>query len=85
VTLATLGYGDIVPTSDLLRVLVPLEALVGFALLTAALSWVISVYPALSRRRSLARGATLLKGSEQGVVMRSSAWTPMRWRGCSES
>jgi Ion channel len=67
VTLATLGYGDIVPTSDLLRVLVPLEALVGFALLTAALSWVLSVYPALSRRRSLAREVTLLKGFEQGV------------------
>lgn len=65
VTLATLGYGDVVPTSGLLRVLAPLEALVGFALLTAALSWVLSVYPALSRRRSLAREATLLKESEQ--------------------
>lgn len=68
VTLATLGYGDIVPTSGLLRVLAPLEAVVGFALLTAALSWVLSVYPALGRRRSLAREITLLEGSEREVA-----------------
>ena len=67
VTLTTLGYGDVVPTSDPLRVLAPLEGLVGFALLTAALSWVLSIYPALGRRRSLAREATLLKESEREV------------------
>lgn len=65
VTLTTLGYGDIVPTSAPLRMLAPLEGLVGFALLTAALSWVLSVYPALSRRRSLAREASLLKDAER--------------------
>lgn len=67
VTLTTLGYGDIVPTSDPLRMLAPLEGLVGFALLTAALSWVLSLYPALSRRRSLAREATLIEESEREV------------------
>ncbi len=41
VTLTTLGYGDITPTSSWLKVLVPFEALVGFGLLTASLSWVI--------------------------------------------
>ncbi len=54
VALATLGLGDIVPTAGWLRLLVPLEALLGFALLTAAVSWVLQVYPALTRRRSLA-------------------------------
>ncbi|WP_030688935.1 potassium channel family protein [Streptomyces globisporus] len=54
VTLATLGLGDIAPTSDWLRVLAPLEALVGFALLSATVAWVLGIYPALARRRALA-------------------------------
>ncbi|MFI8962875.1 potassium channel family protein [Streptomyces sp. NPDC053493] len=54
VTLATLGLGDIAPTSDWLRVLAPLEALVGFALLSATVAWILGIYPALARRRALA-------------------------------
>jgi len=65
VTLTTLGYGDITPTSGWLRVLLPLEGLVGFGLLTAAISWVLSIYPVLSRRRSLAREIHLTREAEQ--------------------
>lgn len=54
VTLATLGFGDVVATGPWLRMAAPLEALTGFALLTAALSWFTQVYPPLSRRRALA-------------------------------
>ncbi|MFE2184281.1 potassium channel family protein [Streptomyces sp. NPDC059455] len=54
VTLATLGLGDITPTVGWLRIVAPLEALVGFALLTATVSWVLGIYPALTRRRALA-------------------------------
>ena len=54
VTIGTLGFGDIVPTSPFLRLIVPLEALFGFMLLTAAVSWVLQIYPALHRRRVLA-------------------------------
>ncbi|HEV2107670.1 MAG TPA: potassium channel family protein [Thermomicrobiales bacterium] len=64
VTLATLGYGDITPETNWLRLVVPLEALVGFALLTAAISWVLSIYPVLSRRHSLAREVTLMREAE---------------------
>lgn len=64
VTLATLGYGDIAPTDGLLRLLAPLEALVGFGLLTASITWVLSIYPALSRRRTLAHEILLLRGAE---------------------
>jgi hypothetical protein len=64
VTLTTLGFGDITPTSGWLRVLVPLEALVGFGLLTASLSWVISLYPAFSRHRSLAHEISLVREAE---------------------
>jgi hypothetical protein len=65
VTLATLGYGDIVPASGWLRVVVPLEALVGFALGTASISWILSISPVLARRRHLAREVFLLGRSEQ--------------------
>jgi hypothetical protein len=60
VTLATLGFGDIVPTSEWLRVVVPVEALIGFALMTAAVTWVLQIYPALTRRRALAIRLSLL-------------------------
>lgn len=61
VTIGTLGFGDIVPTSPLLRLLVPLESLFGFMLLTAAVSWVLQIYPALHRRRVLALQLTTLR------------------------
>ncbi|MCZ2825871.1 MULTISPECIES: potassium channel family protein [unclassified Modestobacter] len=61
VTLATLGYGDIVPIYGWLRMLAPVEAFIGFALLTAAVSWVLQVYPALARRRVLAIRLSLLE------------------------
>ncbi|WP_306324735.1 potassium channel family protein [Streptomyces venezuelae] len=54
VTLATLGLGDIAPTSGWLRVLAPIEALVGFVLLSATVAWLLGIYPALARRRALA-------------------------------
>ncbi|CAM5278002.1 potassium channel family protein [Streptomyces tanashiensis] len=63
VTLATLGLGDIAPTSGWLRVLAPVEALVGFALLSATVAWVLGVYPALARRRALALRLSHLRGS----------------------
>jgi Ion channel len=36
VTLTTLGFGDITPTSNALRLILPLEALLGFGLLSAS-------------------------------------------------
>ncbi|SDI93781.1 Ion channel [Arthrobacter subterraneus] len=54
VTLSTLGFGDVVATDTWIRIASPLEALTGFALLTAALTWFIQIYPPLSRRRALA-------------------------------
>ncbi|MFW6187255.1 MAG: potassium channel family protein [Actinomycetota bacterium] len=54
VTLGTLGFGDVVPAGPWLRFVAPVEALVGFALLTAALSWFSQIYPALAQRRALA-------------------------------
>jgi hypothetical protein len=63
-TLTTLGYGDITPTDGVLRILSPLQALIGFGLLTASVTWVLSIYPALSRRRTLAQEVVLLHAAE---------------------
>ncbi|MFM9372175.1 ion channel [Streptomyces sp. Da 82-17] len=51
VSLVTLGLGDIAPAAGWLRVLAPMEALVGFVLLSATVAWVLGIYPALARRR----------------------------------
>ncbi|WP_436791912.1 potassium channel family protein [Yinghuangia sp. YIM S10712] len=64
VTVTTLGFGDIAPQADWLRVAAPLEAMVGFALLTASVSWVLQIYPALVRRRSLALRLSMLRRSQ---------------------
>ena len=65
VTIGTLGFGDIVPTSPLVRLIVPLEALFGFMLLTAAVSWVLQIYPALHRRRVLALQLSMLRDARR--------------------
>lgn len=54
VSVSTLGLGDVVIQEPQLRWLAPLEALLGFAVLTAAITWITQIYPALSRRRALA-------------------------------
>jgi hypothetical protein len=42
-----------------------LEAVMGFAILTASVSWLLSIYPVLESRRSLAQRATLLHHAER--------------------
>ncbi|KOU57479.1 Ion transport 2 domain protein [Streptomyces sp. MMG1533] len=64
VTVATLGLGDIAPADGWLRLVSPLEALIGFALLTATVSWVLEIYPALTRRRVLAIRLAVLQRSD---------------------
>jgi hypothetical protein len=69
VTVATLGFGDIVPTDEWLRIAVPVQALLGFALLTAAVTWVLQIYPALTRRRALAIRLSLLRRADAVRVL----------------
>src|SRR5918992_3146642 len=49
VNLTSLGYGDISPEGPLLRILGPVETLFGLGLLTASISWLISIYGVISR------------------------------------
>lgn len=48
-----------------MRLLALLEAAVGFALLTAGVAWLMSIYPILARRRALAHEVTLLRDTSQ--------------------
>lgn len=60
VTFSTLGYGDITPTEGWLRVVGPLQTLIGFFLLSAAITWILAIYQDIERRRTLAHETTLL-------------------------
>ncbi|UUN30576.1 potassium channel family protein [Streptomyces sp. FIT100] len=73
VTVATLGLGDIAPVEPWLRIVAPLEALVGFALLTATVSWVLEIYPALTRRRALALRLSQLQRNDPSPLQPDSA------------
>ena len=70
VALTTLGFGDVTPTQPVLRLLVVLEAALGFALLTAGISWIQAVYPVLSRRRTLAERVHLLRAARDATGQR---------------
>ncbi|MFN8216612.1 MAG: potassium channel family protein [Solirubrobacterales bacterium] len=63
--LTSLGYGDISPAAALLRILGPVETLMGLGLLTASISWLISIYNAISRRDSLAHEVHLARETEE--------------------
>lgn len=43
VTLTTLGYGDIAPASDAVRILATVEAIIGLMLLAAVVGWVVGL------------------------------------------
>ncbi|WP_253250612.1 potassium channel family protein [Arthrobacter globiformis] len=56
VTLSTVGFGEVVAGHPLLRLVSAAQAVTGFGLLTATVSWILQMYPALNRRRALAHG-----------------------------
>lgn len=72
-TLTTLGFGDAVPAEPWLRVVAPIEALTGFALLSASATWFLQLHGALARRRSLALRLSQL---EEAGFSRSLTITP---------
>ncbi|MCE7080386.1 potassium channel family protein [Streptomyces sp. ST2-7A] len=65
VALTTLGLGDVAPSDGWLRLAVPVEAMFGFVLLTAVVSWVLGVYPTLGHRRQLAGRLHLLRTNDR--------------------
>lgn len=68
-TAATLGFGDVVADSDAFRVLAPVQALGGFALLSVSVTYVLSVYRELIRKQALAaRIDSYFGGNEPGTI-----------------
>jgi hypothetical protein len=65
VNLTSLGYGDIAPEGWLLRLLGPTETLFGLGLLTASISWLISIYGVISRRDAFAHEVQLSQAAEE--------------------
>ena len=65
VNITSLGYGDIAPAAWGLRILGPIETLFGLGLLTASISWLISIYRTIGRRDALAHEILLLKEAEE--------------------
>ena len=65
VNLTSLGYGDISPEGWLLRLLGPTETLFGLGLLTASISWLLSIYGVISRRDAFAHEVQLSKAAEE--------------------
>jgi len=53
--LTTVGYGDVVGATDSMRLATVTEAAAGFGLMTAAITYVLSIYPLTTDLRSAAR------------------------------
>lgn len=76
VTLTTVGFGDVAPQAGWLKLASPLEALLGFGLLSASISWFLLLYPVLLRRRSLAYEFSLLLAAERDTGVRVEQLEP---------
>jgi hypothetical protein len=68
--LVTLGSPNTLPSSRVMQLLLPFEALLGFGLFTAAISWVLSTYPVLRRRQGLANALHVMVDTEQRYSVR---------------
>lgn len=62
-SLITVG-GDFNAKSRVIRLVMGCEAIAGFALLSASLSWLLSIYPVLERRRTTGHELSLLHHAE---------------------
>lgn len=76
-TLTTLGASTAAPRAAWLQVVSPIEALIGFGLLTAAVAWLLQIYPVLSRRRALAYEIHLLANTERRLGLRVPELDPV--------
>ncbi len=54
VTFLTIGYGDIAPVSGAMRMIAVVEAAAGLAIISLAITYLLTVYRALERKRTVA-------------------------------
>ena len=65
VGMTSLGYGDVVAESDALRLLGPAETMIGLGILTASISWILSIYGVLADYRSVSHEIALLDNAQR--------------------
>ncbi len=65
ITLTTLGYGDISPATTAMRFVAMIEGAAGFALISLAVTYLLTVYRALERKRAVA--LSFYQQAEQGA------------------
>jgi hypothetical protein len=63
--MTTLGLGDLRPNPTWLKLLSVFHTLIGFSFVTASITWIVLVFPALRRMRTLARKASTLRDAEE--------------------
>lgn len=68
--ISTVGFGDVVPSSDGLRLAIILESASGFGAFTAAVTYALSVYPLVTGIRSAAVRLADLGVLEPGAAAR---------------
>jgi len=54
VTFLTIGYGDIAPVSGAMRMIAVIEAAAGLAIISLSITYLLTVYRALERKRAVA-------------------------------
>ncbi len=64
-TLTTVGYGDIAPRTMVMRFVALVESASGFALISLAVTYLLTVYSSLQRKRAVA--LSLYHQSEEGA------------------
>jgi len=65
VSMTSLGFGDVAAENDVLRLLGPAETIVGLGILTASISWILSIYGVLADYRSVSHEIALLVDAER--------------------
>jgi len=60
VSLTTLASDGLSPKGAWLQICAAVESLIGIGLVTASVTWVVLIYPALGRMRTIARWASIL-------------------------
>jgi hypothetical protein len=71
VSLTTVGFGDVVASSDALRLVTVAESASGLAAITASITYLLSVYPLVTRQRGAALHASDLGLTEPAQVVRA--------------
>ncbi len=75
--LCTFQTFDLNPKTDWLRLIVAIQGLIGISMITASVSWLVLLYPALGRQRATARWLTLAAQAQERTGLSVREHDPM--------